>query len=79
MRNDVEATLIHDLCTALLACGAQGVSMVNATITLSSTASSIGIISPYSYQLKAIRGSLDQEKYKDIEINTIDKYQGGMS
>ena len=39
-------------------------------------ASDIGVIAPYRQQLKTISGLLVGSEFKDVEVNTVDKYQG---
>lgn len=59
--NDAEAVLVHQLACALLKGGLQP--------------ASLGIISPYRHQLKLISQVFHRET-NEIEINTVDKYQG---
>lgn len=63
--NETEAVLVHQLAWALLKGGLQP--------------SSLGIISPYRHQLKLITQIFYRDtssKHSEIEINTVDKYQG---
>lgn len=63
--NEIEAVLVHQLACALLKGGLQP--------------SSLGIISPYRHQLKLITQVFHRDtssKQDEIEINTVDKYQG---
>lgn len=63
--NEIEAVLVHQLACALLKGGLQP--------------SSLGIISPYRHQLKLITQVFHRDissKQNEIEINTVDKYQG---
>ena len=63
--NGTEAVLVHQLAWALLKGGLQP--------------SSLGIISPYRHQLKLITQIFHRDtssKQIEIEINTVDKYQG---
>lgn len=63
--NETEAVLVHQLACALLKGGLQP--------------SSLGIISPYRHQLKLITQVFHRDnsgKQSEIEINTVDKYQG---
>ena len=63
--NETEAVLVHQLAWALLKGGLQP--------------SSLGIISPYRHQLKLITQIFHRDnstKQSEIEINTVDKYQG---
>lgn len=63
--NETEAQLVHQLACALLRAGLQP--------------SSLGIISPYRHQLKLITQVFNRDangKQNEIEINTVDKYQG---
>lgn len=53
---------MHQLACALLKAGLQP--------------SSLGIISPYRHQLKLITQVFLKSKQNEIEINTVDKYQG---
>lgn len=39
-------------------------------------ASDIGVIAPYRQQLKAISALLEEEYFRAVEVNTVDKYQG---
>lgn len=39
-------------------------------------ASDIGVIAPYRQQLKAISTLLEEESFRAVEVNTVDKYQG---
>ncbi|KAK9768425.1 DNA replication endonuclease-helicase Dna2 [Basidiobolus ranarum] len=60
IQNDIEAQLIHHFVEALTVCGVPE--------------SAIGVISPYRSQLKIITHLL--QLHSNIEIHTIDKYQG---
>lgn len=63
--NETEAVLVHQLAWALLKGGLQP--------------STLGIISPYRHQLKLITQIFYRDtssKHSEIEINTVDKYQG---
>ncbi len=60
--NETEALLVHQLACALLKAGLKP--------------SSLGIISPYRHQLKLITQVFHSSKQNEIEINTVDKYQG---
>lgn len=63
--NETEALLVHQLACALLKGGLQP--------------ASLGIISPYRHQLKLISQVFHRHangKQNEIEINTVDKYQG---
>lgn len=63
--NETEALLVHQLACALLKGGLQP--------------TSLGIISPYRHQLKLISQVFHRHtngKQNEIEINTVDKYQG---
>ena len=63
MSNETEALLVQQLACALLKGGVQPVSL--------------GIISPYRHQLKLISQVFHRDtKLHEIEINTVDKYQG---
>ena len=61
--NETEALLVHQLACGLLKGGLQP--------------ESLGIISPYRHQLKLISQVFHRDtKQQEIEINTVDKYQG---
>ncbi|XP_062852289.1 DNA replication ATP-dependent helicase/nuclease DNA2 [Trichomycterus rosablanca] len=60
--NQTEALLVHALVNLLLKGGCR--------------ANDIGVIAPYRQQLKAISTLLDGEAFRDVEVNTVDKYQG---
>ncbi|KAJ7369325.1 Tripartite DNA replication factor, partial [Desmophyllum pertusum] len=63
--NETDALLVHQLACALLKAGLPP--------------SSLGIISPYRHQLKLITQIFHRDansKQNEIEINTVDKYQG---
>lgn len=63
--NETEAAIVHQLACALLKAGLQP--------------ASLGIISPYRHQLKLITQIFHRDadtKQNEIEINTVDKYQG---
>lgn len=63
--NETEAAIVHQLACALLKAGLQP--------------ASLGIISPYRHQLKLITQVFRRDadtKQNEIEINTVDKYQG---
>ena len=79
VRNHVEAAIVKHLCAALIDAGVPGLPHGYIASTISSlviAAGSIGIISPYSQQLKTIRHQLRLERFSQLEINTVDKYQG---
>ena len=61
--NETEALLVHQLACGLLKGGLQP--------------ATLGIISPYRHQLKIISQVVYRDaKQQEIEINTVDKYQG---
>ena len=63
--NETEAILVQQLTCALLRAGVPGCS--------------VGVISPYRHQLKLINQLFQKVPslaHEDIEINTVDKYQG---
>ncbi|XP_027030719.2 DNA replication ATP-dependent helicase/nuclease DNA2 isoform X1 [Tachysurus fulvidraco] len=60
--NRTEAILVHALVSLLLKAGCR--------------ASDIGVIAPYRQQLKAISALLEDESFRAVEVNTVDKYQG---
>ncbi|XP_066536208.1 DNA replication ATP-dependent helicase/nuclease DNA2 [Hoplias malabaricus] len=60
--NRTEAILVHALISLLLKAGCK--------------ASDIGVIAPYRQQLKTISSLLQGAMFKDVEVNTVDKYQG---
>eukprot|EP01137_Pigoraptor_chileana_P036265 Opistho-2@31535 len=63
VRNDIEAALVAQLASGLVACGVPP--------------SSVGIISPYRAQLTAIRGFMRHVRgSQGLEVHTVDKYQG---
>ncbi|KAK3554178.1 hypothetical protein QTP70_019104, partial [Hemibagrus guttatus] len=60
--NRTEAILVHAIVSVLLKAGCR--------------ASDIGVIAPYRQQLKAISALLEEESFRAVEVNTVDKYQG---
>ncbi|XP_034158646.2 DNA replication ATP-dependent helicase/nuclease DNA2 isoform X1 [Pangasianodon hypophthalmus] len=60
--NHTEAILVHALVSLLLKAGCR--------------ASDIGVIAPYRQQIKAISTLLEEESFRAVEVNTVDKYQG---
>ncbi|KAI5617418.1 DNA replication ATP-dependent helicase/nuclease DNA2 isoform X1 [Silurus asotus] len=60
--NGTEAILVHTLICLLLKAGCR--------------ASDIGVIAPYRQQLKAISSLLEEDSFRAVEVNTVDKYQG---
>ncbi|XP_053357959.1 DNA replication ATP-dependent helicase/nuclease DNA2 [Clarias gariepinus] len=60
--NHTEAVLVHALISLLLKAGCR--------------ASDIGVIAPYRQQLKAISTLLEEDSFRAVEVNTVDKYQG---
>ncbi|XP_072533295.1 DNA replication ATP-dependent helicase/nuclease DNA2 [Salminus brasiliensis] len=60
--NHTEAVLVHALISLLLKAGCK--------------AGDIGVIAPYRQQLKTISNLLEGTVFKDVEVNTVDKYQG---
>ncbi|KAJ1537085.1 Tripartite DNA replication factor, partial [Nowakowskiella sp. JEL0078] len=60
LQNEIEAKLIFQLVETMLLCGSEE--------------GSIGVISPYRSQLKEIKNLLNHRK--NVEMHTIDKYQG---
>ena len=62
LQNPVEAELVRELCSTLVQAGIEE--------------REIGVISPYRSQLQAIRNVFLGSGMPDVEIDTIDRYQG---
>lgn len=60
--NPTEADLVHLLLSLLIKAGCRP--------------SDIGVIAPYRQQLKSISGLLQSSAFTEVEVNTVDKYQG---
>uniref|UniRef100_A0AAV2LPH1 DNA replication ATP-dependent helicase/nuclease n=1 Tax=Knipowitschia caucasica TaxID=637954 RepID=A0AAV2LPH1_KNICA len=60
--NQTEAEVVHLLVSLLIKAGCKP--------------SDIGVIAPYRQQLKSISGLLQSSAFVEVEVNTVDKYQG---
>nr|XP_054588156.1 DNA replication ATP-dependent helicase/nuclease DNA2 isoform X2 [Nothobranchius furzeri] len=60
--NHTEAALVHTLLSLLIKAGCK--------------AGDIGVIAPYRQQLKTISALLQSPAFTEVEVNTVDRYQG---